>query len=611
MKVRRIIILAMAAAIMSPFISADTHAAASASYADVAAAVTASANGDTVTIPAGAATWASTLTYSKAITLQGNGIGSTIITHAVTAIQVTGTEGAQWIIKGIEFTSDDAESIYSIGNCHNFRITACEFNNTGTVQGQELVWIGSNSDSDQQYGVIDNCTFDNGRILVMAGQGDRSWKEPSALGGAEAVYVEDCTFTETNGLTNSAIDSSQGGRYVFRHNTVSDIYLLAHSLQNGNSSWFARGTKKWEIYENTIGTSYVGYPHSIAITVLAGTGVIFNNTVTSGGAADPWNVVVRLNNVRSYEAGSGNLGMADGGNILDGNTAYDATATGAHNGLDNAATLSCSSKTWTPDAYIGMYVYNLTDGSKGAITDNDGATVTATLAGGTDNNWDIGDTFKITNGYPALDQIGRGIDASLTPQLTPAYDSSYQPQTSEPCYFWGNTREGSNDPVEVYSGATKHIVSNRDYYDYTVSFDGTSGVGRGTLAARPATCTTGVGYWATDTEILYVATAANVWETYYKPYTYPHPLRAEGTPPDVLTVTSPNGGESWAGLSVHNITWTNTGSTVYANVKIQYSTDSGATWTEIVASTPNTGTYSWTVPNTASATCLIKVSVVV
>ena len=45
----------------------------------------------------------------------------------------------------------------------------------------------------------------------------------------------------------------------------------------------------------------------------------------------------------------------------------------------------------------------------------------------------------------------------------------------------------------------------------------------GLLADRPATCTTGVGYWATDTETLYTATSTNTWGTYYTPYTYPHP----------------------------------------------------------------------------------------
>jgi len=71
-------------------------------------------------------------------------------------------------------------------------------------------------------------------------------------------------------------------------------------------------------------------------------------------------------------------------------------------------------------------------------------------------------------------------------------------------------------------------------------------------------------------------------------------------------VSSPNGGESWAAGSVHNITWMATGT--IANVKLEYSTNGGTTWTTIVASTANTGTYAWTVPNAGSANGLVRVS---
>jgi len=73
-----------------------------------------------------------------------------------------------------------------------------------------------------------------------------------------------------------------------------------------------------------------------------------------------------------------------------------------------------------------------------------------------------------------------------------------------------------------------------------------------------------------------------------------------------LTVTAPNGGESWAAGSSQNITWTTTGT--IANVKIELSIDGGTNYTTIVASTANTGSYSWTVPSSASAACRIRVS---
>ena len=79
------------------------------------------------------------------------------------------------------------------------------------------------------------------------------------------------------------------------------------------------------------------------------------------------------------------------------------------------------------------------------------------------------------------------------------------------------------------------ITENVDYWNYNPSFNGVTGIGRGTLASRPATCTTGVGYWATDQGEwksknpgpdgqFYKCTSTNTWTLYYTPYTYPHPL---------------------------------------------------------------------------------------
>ena len=78
-----------------------------------------------------------------------------------------------------------------------------------------------------------------------------------------------------------------------------------------------------------------------------------------------------------------------------------------------------------------------------------------------------------------------------------------------------------------------------------------------------------------------------------------------GATPSV-TVTSPNGGESWAGGSSHAVTWTSSNVT---NVKLDYSLDGGATWTLITGSTSaSTGSYTWTVPSSASTNAKVRVS---
>ncbi len=72
-----------------------------------------------------------------------------------------------------------------------------------------------------------------------------------------------------------------------------------------------------------------------------------------------------------------------------------------------------------------------------------------------------------------------------------------------------------------------------------------------------------------------------------------------------LTLTSPNGGESWTVGTSHDITWTSTGT--LGNVDILYSINGGSNWTSIVADTANDGSYSWTIPDTPATNCYVQV----
>jgi PKD repeat protein len=124
-------------------------------------------------------------------------------------------------------------------------------------------------------------------------------------------------------------------------------------------------------------------------------------------------------------------------------------------------------------------------------------------------------------------------DDSINP---PTNGPTGQPQHISDTYLFNNYENGSlilnesDFPIVNYSltcsvcKVTVPVV-NVHFWKHVSPFDGTNGVGVGTLAARPATCTKGVGYWATDEKKLYRCTAPNVWTIYYTPYTYPHPLR--------------------------------------------------------------------------------------
>ena len=77
--------------------------------------------------------------------------------------------------------------------------------------------------------------------------------------------------------------------------------------------------------------------------------------------------------------------------------------------------------------------------------------------------------------------------------------------------------------------------------------------------------------------------------------------------PPRIQVIAPNGGEHWAVGASQNITWLSENFSG-ANVKIDYSTNSGSTWLPVIASTTNNGNYPWTIPNTPSTQCRVRVS---
>ncbi|MEI6852088.1 MAG: hypothetical protein WCL06_04565, partial [Bacteroidota bacterium] len=76
--------------------------------------------------------------------------------------------------------------------------------------------------------------------------------------------------------------------------------------------------------------------------------------------------------------------------------------------------------------------------------------------------------------------------------------------------------------------------------------------------------------------------------------------------PATPILTAPNGGEQWTINSSRNITW-NT-ATFYGPVKLEWSFDNGANYNLITASTANTGSYAWTIPNTPSTQCFVRIS---
>jgi len=75
----------------------------------------------------------------------------------------------------------------------------------------------------------------------------------------------------------------------------------------------------------------------------------------------------------------------------------------------------------------------------------------------------------------------------------------------------------------------------------------------------------------------------------------------------IINIVTPNGGEAWRIGTQKSITWTK--SYVTGNVRIDYSTDGGSNWLEITPSvSANLGNYEWTVQNTPSTNCFVRIS---
>lgn len=166
-----------------------------------------------------------------------------------------------------------------------------------------------------------------------------------------------------------------------------------------------------------------------------------------------------------------------------------------------------------------------------------------------DSNYDGNED---TTGWPCRDQIGRSTDAFHW--ATVSFPSPAQ--ASVPAYIWSNYGNSGLVIPRVDSSSANHIQANRDYFTQVGTFTGASGVGCGTLANRPGTCTAGVAYWATtqscSTLTDHVGTTPTTpiagtlykcvtvgetteWQAYYTPYTYPHPLRGEA---DIVAPTA-------------------------------------------------------------------------
>jgi hypothetical protein len=409
-------------------------------------------------------------------------------------------------ISGFYFKSPVTDVSYSSIAAYGtgWRVHHCTFEAVKSEtqgNGQEFVFAASNSTGAYaSSGLVDNNIFTNGGASCGGGSNFAAmgaiWDTALDLGTINGIYIEDNTFLNpSTTAVRRTGDCAAGGRLIMRYNTFGNNKIEAHGLQTRSG----RGTKSWEFYGNVLSTNWLS---GLGFQPLAGTGVVFYNG---------WNEV--SGSIPAYPIAFGH------------------------------------------ERSVYQSIWGVCDGNPGDPA-------------GWDGNTSPSSTY---HGWPCRDQIGTTTDASLFSDPAGAGPA----QTLAPAYVWGirNLTHSANVAAGIRYGRTStegiHVKENRDYFTQrSAAFTGakgveggdtTSGVGCGTLANRPVTCTVGVGYWATDqscTDLtgmigatpgtpisgtLYKCTATDTWTSYYTPYTYPHPLRTDEAMPSYNITVSHTG----------------------------------------------------------------------
>jgi hypothetical protein len=466
---------------LSDFTGATTINAKSASQSDVAAGIASAADGDTVTIPAGTANWTRTLEVKKGITIQGAGVGVTIIRDAVQSGQLISWQMAAGLpsrLTGIEFqdggrlrTADAPGGILRVDGSNtdgsSFRWDHCKWND---LNGYAVF--------DTVLGVIDHNSFalTTGRFATYIyasrwnGQsyGDGSWAAPSNYGSSEFLFFEDNTFTSNDKVYNQSItDALAGGRFVVRHNTINNAYVDNHGTDSGGR---IRGCRAVEVYNNT----FNGGNSSNVVGASRSGGVIFHDNNISGyGSGGHYH----LNNFRNFYPFSP-WGGADGTNAWDVNEPT-VFFTGTAAADSSGTTVAVSGANWTTNQWAGYTLRRTTDHcnsgslSFGWILSNTSNTISYASNPGYPTppatSFCAGDSLEIRKVDHALDQPGRARGSLITGD-TPVRPQSRNDQVTEPCYSWNNTNE-NNGQVNFSEGpgvrSNVHYLNNTPLPGYT------------------------------------------------------------------------------------------------------------------------------------------------
>ncbi len=289
---------------------ATTTNLADCSYSTVNTAVGSAGRGDTIRCPKGSWTWASTLTFTKGISLIGDGVDSTNITASSgqlinwVADSTAATNDETLEISG--FTFDSANQTHSSGiiyianndvshPMHNVKVHDNKFKNE---LGRVLYFIGP------AWGVVYRNQYDRCQAVIdlfgTGQEGSIEWKQlTQEYGTINNLYFEDNSIYFSSSFAGYAggDEVGQGARLVRRYNTWNetnaggdelwDVHGLQQSLSPGTGQTCdAMATMVSEIYGNNV-INYTGTHRWLNLR--GGWNLTFNNSYQTVGGSGYFN----------------------------------------------------------------------------------------------------------------------------------------------------------------------------------------------------------------------------------------------------------------------------------------------------------------------------------
>ena len=511
--------------------------------------------GDTIVLPAGAATWgnssrgnAGVIYIITNVNVVGQG-DSTVIT-----LDDTGRTYAQGVIacwaaatfshfKIVGSNVNPVTAFYVSG--YNNPTTGINF--TGGFRLTDITYVGGTSDAYFAYtndnvlsGVIDHCrlTGNTGSAELIFGRGPTdAWQTNSTLGGANNIFIEDCTFNNTGYVC----DANSNARYVVRFNTINGSNKVDGHGVSTNSP--ARSVRHMEVYGNHFTFAPAA---TTALEIRGGTGMFFDNiSDNTNGAGGAW----------FYLTDYGALGLfSNFAFVFQVPTSFYPIADQIGVGKDPKVAASEPAYVWNNKKNGAAWTRTFEFVSDFTCsTDATGYPIGATsitlqsipsamypgngVAFAGDNNRYFVQNILTASGSPVTLQLA-------APGLLQAIPAAATTVSMGPTASY---QKRSGNPFAVMNDAVV-IQSNRDFFA-DAGFDTNTGVSRGTKAAMLAFTPSVVGYgwWVTDEASWNTTLPANTsgqlytwngstWALKYTPYIYPHPLVSGGS-----TVVAPSG----------------------------------------------------------------------